>query len=201
MKTTKEIIGYKVKGGLGFDALNAICKLTYANISVLEGQFKISGYHLPVGYDTIRQLEKFGVRDLWMEPVQKETFELKVGKWYKSEISETLFNYQKDQSCYGFFLDRSYWVDKNWEINPEAVKDFPLASDEEVGEALINVAERRYKNNRYKCLSIFGPEDPGELSDFFYSSETNCLWQIGELCNQLVFDNGKWADILPKNKN
>ncbi len=117
---------------------------------------------------------------------------LEVGKWYKSS-GGCLFNYQKNDNVYGFFIDGK-WTFKNWEwIGNNVI----LATEEEVKTALINEAVKRgfelgkkvkwnfEGSEGYKCSNI-------TKDDFEYFVNKNKL----ELSYDIIFDNGKWATLI-----
>lgn len=124
--------------------------------------------------------------------------ELVVGKWYKTD--KTLFNHQEYYNSYGFFNNE--WV-IGWKTG---VKDFygvtPIeASRQEVEEALLREARRRYRVG-YTVRCLDGINDVVRGTDIAFANYK--LFTNGEKVDDgewfntsgCLFDNGKWAEII-----
>lgn len=114
---------------------------------------------------------------------------LEVGKWYKDRYSKFLVYIQEihrfnnDISGYGFYTNLSWFESKR-----VSIKDiiFDTATHEEVETALIEEAKRR----GFK-----------EIAYFRFYEKTNVLNnQINDSEGIIVFDNGKWAEIVQEPK-
>jgi len=114
--------------------------------------------------------------------------ELEVGKWYKSEGTKLLFNYQEGDYIYGFFDYK--WIEAAWEWD-----------DTEVEEALIAEAKRRgFKKGcsfvpLNNDLLIREYESPTSNS-FVYFDCSIGLTMSDDYSNVSIFNNGKWAEII-----
>jgi len=133
--------------------------------------------------------------------------ELIVGKWYKSKIEcnkfKCVFNSldsKGDQlfDGYGFDCFGNFFNDGQDIVSKEKSKKLVPMSESEVFEALKNEAVRRgYENGNYKCLSI--PKKTHNVEDnFHFSIIENKLFHGASptSANNVVFENGKWAEIL-----
>ena len=115
------------------------------------------------------------------DPKVKEMFpeafkvELEVGKWYKSNLGNLVFNNGKfgSDETYGFgYGDKSYLDKMSFNIKIT----WQPATNQEVSDALINEAKKR------------GYEKRGNYKYY----DTNCLY----LAFYCIFDNGIWAEII-----
>ena len=136
-----------------------------------------------------------------------EVFEVKieVNNWYISTetgnktlafVKELLKN---DFIGYGFDAFGDYYnLEGNW------TSDLALwrkATPQEVEEALICEAKKRgFKNGSYKCLSL--PKYTHKVKGVYFFDKENSRLLIGDTGNyngnnNVVFYNGKWAEIIP----
>jgi hypothetical protein len=123
-----------------------------------------------------------------------EAFGLEVGKWYKYNDSNIIFNFQGKYStayksgAYGFANDGNWYENLGVDSNSEFMEPY----NEEVMSILIKEAKKRgYKNGNYKCLSEVKTHD---VQDFF-TYENNVIYQGIGLRN-IVYIEGKWADVI-----
>ncbi len=125
--------------------------------------------------------------------------ELEVGRWYKEKRkSKLIICFTDVENGYGYGLNRiDEWV-TDFRRNDKEV--FELATPKEVETALINEAKKRGFVNGVIV------EKSGINSDFnmtFYPIKENNL-KYFHLLNILdsreghIFDNGKWATIIPQ---
>lgn len=131
--------------------------------------------------------------------------ELEVGKWYKTKKS--LFNHQDGYDSYGFF--NKQWKSGDWRTY---LDDFAFvtpieANIQEVEQALIEEAKRRYKVG--DKLSLF---------DGYYYGDGNNIYGGNFDCNSFdledaylcvkttngwyhrIFQDGKWATVIEQDK-
>lgn len=124
--------------------------------------------------------------------------ELEVGKWYKHLGLPNVMVYCGNNSDdnYGFDIEGVF---ENRIAAPKYAKCWKPASPEQVKSALIKEAERRYPA-KSRVDSLGGAKDvpayPYEFS-FKYMPELNIL-RTSDDC--LLFDNGKWAEIIEQPK-
>ena len=114
--------------------------------------------------------------------------ELVVGEWYNG--GNHLFCYQEGQNVYGFNsigweeLSCGGW---SWED-----KNVTKASNEEIQTALINESKKRgfVKGVYFKDVTN---GQTSKIEGSFRYLEFGCLKHLG----QTIFENGKWAEIIP----
>ena len=121
---------------------------------------------------------------------------LEVGKWYKFKPNGTIGFYKgKNLDSYGIH-NGGNWIDNcKWFYNYNLeVSDLELATPQEVETALINEAKKRgYKEGNYNCLKSFYVKD---CKKYYYNSEENQLRISNGYQYNIIFDNGKWAEII-----
>jgi len=111
--------------------------------------------------------------------------ELVIGKWYN--YGKDLLVWNGGDLTYGFnqgvdYLNGAYFT----------VDDATPATDKEVSDALIKEAKKRgFKEGaKFSCLSKLSKFKVGDVIEYWF--EANMLW----LGSYLIFDNGKWAEII-----
>ena len=128
---------------------------------------------------------------------------LKVGRWYKKGYRLAYITELKKSDFFAYgFGNKNEWYDNDdlWALSHNG---WELATDKEVEEALIKEAKRRgYKDGNYKCLLF--PKSTEKLQDFYYAyNENSNILAVFEKDNHIVnivFDNGKWAEIIEETK-
>ena len=130
------------------------------------------------------------------DPKVKEMFpdafkvELEIGKWYKSEHGNLVFNNGKfgEKETYGFGYVTMYFLDK---ITFRKPLEWQLATNQEVSEALINEAKTRgYKKGVIcKFRSIKEARKIGS-DKYFFDKESLFLGR------NAIFYKGIWAEII-----
>ena len=166
--------------------------------------------------EQINQLaEKKHAKELLQQFIP-EAFEtkLEVGKYYIHKIHNDLINIaeinEKDEiKFYGFDYDEtentSEFIDER--NSPlfygygKEFKNWRLATEEEVSEALINEAKKRGFNNigNLKIKNTVGSISNGFVTttnDFYYYYKGNTL----RLDGAVIFNNGVWAEIIEEPK-
>lgn len=124
---------------------------------------------------------------------EEEKKELAVGKWYWYE--GTLFNFQLGNDVYGFNDDGS-WCDVSSWVWPTRKLYDREATEQEVFEALKNEAvKRRYTDRNYRCLVL--PEHTHDVVNSYHVNEGNLLHGEQGYKSNVVFKEGKWAEIIP----
>jgi hypothetical protein len=126
---------------------------------------------------------------------------LEVGKWYivyhHNGSLNVLFNLKdcKDKEANGYGFDEGVWCDydTNW-TNTDNDK-LTLATDQEVGDALIKEAKKRgFKDGvKIKCLN------PNIEGEYILNTQFDSLYmEDGDLWfgSEEIFMNGKWAKII-----
>mgnify|MGYP003611598245 FL=1 len=162
--------------------------------------------------EQINQLaEKKHAKKLLQEFIP-EAFEtkLEVGKWYIHKIHNDLINIaeinEKDEiKYYGFDCDEtentSRFIDeRNSPLFYGYGKDFKnwrLATEEEVSEALINEAKKRYSNKKVRCLDTNNIIEI-DFNEFTYYEDVNGLYAFdNDLETEIeIFKDGIWAEII-----
>ncbi len=162
----------------------------YKTNDVTVSEQLVKGYHKDACSEFKKRIEK----DF---PKFFEKKALEVGKWYfNNETSDYLVCFQTEESSYGFF-DGEY--SNSWTFIISDKPNTRLATDQEVKDALIQEAQKRYNvGDVVKCLST-GKDK--ELVDLVYfnnlSNSTDELWSDrAEPENARIFYNGKWATIV-----
>ena len=156
---------------------------------------------------TQEQINQLAEKKHAKELLQKfipEAFEtkLEVGKWHKSKErkNKTLFVPNKEQCDgnmgYGFnYL--SEFKESNFNLCGSFPNNFELATEEEVSEALINEAKKRYTNKKVRCLDT---NDIFEIdfNELRYYEDVNGLYAFdNDLETEIeIFKDGIWAEII-----
>ena len=150
---------------------------------------------------TQEQINQLAEKKHAKELLQKfipEAFEtkLEVGKWYrlKNKAFNWLMCYASDEdSCYGFNSQNLYSNDYVMYDDD----DWRLATEEEVSEALINEAKKRYTNKKVRCLDT---NDIFEIdfNELRYYEDVNGLYAFdNDLETEIeIFKDGIWAEII-----
>lgn len=153
--------------------------------------------------EQINQLaEKKHAKELLKEFIP-EAFEneLEVGKWYISE--RYLVYYLGNYKCNCIDLSNGEWIENVYHSLSSHLKNYRLATEEEVKETLINEAIKRgFKNVGELSLKIVRGAmfKKGSFvtanNKFRYISVENRL----NLDGVEIFYNGKWAEIIKEEK-
>ena len=155
--------------------------------------------------------EKKHAKELLQEFIP-EAFEtkLEVGKYYIHKIHNDLINIaeinEKDEiKFYGFDYDEtentSRFIDeRNSPLFYGYGKDFKnwrLATEEEVSEALINEAKKRYSNKKVRCLDTNNIIEI-DFNELTYYEDVNGLYAFdNDLETEIeIFKDGIWAEII-----
>ena len=143
----------------------------------------------------------------WKSKIENEFKELFpkvdffVGKWYKSSLyGKKLYCFIKFEQADGYlkrhyygFQDGLFCKDYTASINLD--KSWTLATKEEVETALIAEAKRRgFKDGNHKCLR--GETLPKCNKRMYYDEDMNELRFTIESRYNVIFKNGKWAEII-----
>lgn len=135
--------------------------------------------------------------------IVKETPKLEVGKWYvftgHNVRSKPLMSIKRidNNNCffYGFDFQGKFTDSDNYSLD-ELDRGYREATNQEVGEALVREAKRRYKVGDKVCLirrNVGGKyKNEIHLTDFSYETD-NQLYCDGNL---LIFDDGNWAEVI-----
>jgi hypothetical protein len=134
----------------------------------------------------------------WKQRIEAELPELfksklEVGRWYKS--ANSLFNYQKERSVFGFYHGK--WLDYNWSWNNPSDVHVTPTTDKEVEDALIKEAiERGFKEG----VEVKEPNNATRPKGFIQGSgigfETKDDYTVLAFGGMIVFKNGVWAEII-----
>ena len=150
---------------------------------------------------TQEQIEKLAEKKHAKELLKEflpEAFEnkLEVGKWYR--LRNKAFNWlmcytENRNGCYGFNSENLY----SNEYVMYDYNDWKLATEEEVREALINEAKKRYTNKKARCL------DTNDIikinfNELTYYEDINGLYAFDDdLDTEIeIFKDGIWAEII-----
>lgn len=142
-------------------------------------------------------------KDLTLKEYFKEVFEIKleVGKWYK--YNNWLINYnginEEDVllgnyafNCYGIYEN---YLGYNAKFGDEPEK-WTLATEEEVFNALKKEAEKRGFVKGTKFISVSNGEKTILDEEINYTISNNCLYIDYRDVSGVIFENGKWAEII-----
>lgn len=162
--------------------------------------------------EQINQLaEKKHAKELLQQFIP-EAFEtkLEVGKYYIYKIHNDLINIaeinEKDEiKYYGFDYDKtentSEFIDERnsplFYGHGKEFKNWRLATEEEVSEALINEAKKRYSNKKVRCLDTNNIIEI-DFNEFTYYEDVNGLYAFdNDLETEIeIFKDGIWAEII-----
>lgn len=124
-----------------------------------------------------------------------EAFGLEVGKWYKYNHTNIIFNFQgkystdNDSGAYGFTNDGNWYENLGVDSNNK----FTELTNIEISKSLIREAKKRgYKDGNYYCLS--NSKTYYNISDKF-TFEDDKLFH-GTVLRNVVFADGEWAEII-----
>jgi hypothetical protein len=113
------------------------------------------------------------------------------GDEYGDEYLFAFYSVDSNQ-VYGFRNEEWREID-NWNLNapPKAT----LATEEQVLKFMISEAKKRgYKNGNYKCMCI--PKYTAKTKENSFLFEDGKLWQGTHSNANLIFEKGKWAEII-----
>ena len=166
--------------------------------------------------EQINQLAEVPNTQYLLQEFIPEAFEtkLEVGKWYIHKEHKDLINIaeinKKDEiKFYGFDYDESentsrFVDERNSPLFYGYGKNFSnlrLATEEEVREALINEAKKRYTNKKARCL------DTNDIikinfNELTYYEDINGLYAFDDdLDTEIeIFKDGIWAEIIEEKK-
>ena len=142
-----------------------------------------------------QEAEKKHAKELLKEFIP-EAFknELKFGKWYISE--RYLVYYLGNYKCNCIGLRDGKWIENVYHSLSSHLKNYRLATEEEVREALIKEAKKRGYKKGVKCK--FGAVEhirTLKTNEFkFVKNELVILDSKG--FGDVIFKNGKWAEIV-----
>ena len=149
--------------------------------------------------EQINQLaEKTHAKEL-LQKFIPDAFEakLEVGKWYISEYY--LVYYLGNYKCNCIELSDGEWFDNIYHSLSGHLKNYRLATEEEVVKALINEAIKRGYKKGVKCKFGTSKEIRTiETNKFFFDFNSNKLYLIhssGDNADE-IFRNGFWAEIV-----
>jgi len=130
----------------------------------------------------------------WKARIEKECPELfkktlEVGKWYKDLYLGHLGFREKDNGNYGFLYGE--W---NTEIECKTPKQWTLATEQEVKEALINEAKKRGFVGEHKIKWFF--DSVNYCLTYPSLCVFNCHNNTLMLGGGIVFKDGVWAEIV-----
>ena len=143
-----------------------------------------------------RLAEKKHAKEL-LQQFLPEAFEnkLEVGKWYISE--HYLAYYLGDYKCNCIRLSDGAWFENMHHSLSGHLKSYKLATEEEVREALINEAKKRYTNKKARCL------DTNDIikinfNELTYYEDINGLYAFDDdLDTEIeIFKDGIWTEII-----
>lgn len=149
--------------------------------------------------EQINQLaEKKHAKELLKEFIP-EAFEtkLEVSKWYISE--HYLVYYLGNYKCNCIELSNGKWIENVYHPLSDHLKNYRLATEEEVVKALINEAIKRGYKKGVKCKFGTSKEIRTiETNKFFFDFNSNKLYlrhSSGDNADE-IFRNGFWAEIV-----
>ena len=124
---------------------------------------------------------------------------LEVGKWYISEYY--LVYYLGNYKCNCIELSNGEWIENARHSLSGHLKNYRLATGEEVVKALINEAKKRGFNNigDLKIKNTYGDIRNGYRTinnDFYYDYISNTF----NLDGAIIFKDGIWAEIIKEEK-
>ena len=112
---------------------------------------------------------------------------LLAGKWYKFGHRNSLMVWNNQKNTYGFF-DGKY--DTDWSFS---TKKATLATDKEVGDALIKEAKKRGFKEGVQFIDVVDGElevVDGNVYQYFPNIDSLTL------NSDRIYKNGKWAEII-----
>ena len=162
--------------------------------------------------EQINQLAEVPNTQYLLQKFIPEAFEtkLEVGKYYIHKIHNDLINIaeinEKDEiKFYGFDYDKtentSEFIDERNSPSfygyGKEFKNWRLATEEEVSEALINEAKKRYSNKKVRCLDTNNIIEI-DFNEFTYYEDVNGLYAFdNDLETEIeIFKDGIWAEII-----
>tara|TARA_R110002049_G_scaffold309249_1_gene519241 strand:- start:30598 stop:31395 length:798 start_codon:yes stop_codon:yes gene_type:complete len=148
------------------------------------------------------------VKDLFPELFEVK---LEVGKWYKYTRSGTLSFYQGEgKKSYGFHTGHKFLDSHSWHMPTEDTEIIP-ATESEVKEALIKEAVKRGYKSGVKFVSLgekfITDHCKGSVSvisdkpDYDLHFEDSILWVSGGENSGIIYEDGKWAEIIEEPKS
>ena len=149
---------------------------------------------------------KHGKRNLkkWF-PEAFET-KLEVGRWYKQKDEPkilALYDCFKNHRPYAYLFNAKgdYEYKVEWSLI-ELPTYWELATEEEVREALINEAKKRWYKEGVKCkFGIIEEIRTIETNDFVFKLEYNTLGiKLKNGNADVIFRSGKWAEIIEQSE-
>lgn len=141
-------------------------------------------------------------------------FKLKpeIGKWYtlKDSPENNVFyvtSVDETGTSYGYGFDDGVWFNNQEQISTNCACNevafqsrARLATEKEVKNALINEAKKRYPIGTYlTCLRNWHKDQKlySNQNKFDLEDKHNQLWEKSAYMRYCVFQNGKWAEIVP----
>lgn len=195
----KEIVGYKLKEDCEKYREAATILAPYRS-KYFNGEADYLIYPAPDGHAcTVSVLRKAGVLDLWFEPVFKEKF--KIGDWVTGgrDVTGRIVKHCKS------FAD-SWSLDAKGDLekyNSCSESGLRLATSEEIKKTLVEEAIKRgFKGGvkidktslNYVGHTMFWTLSSSSSGFTYEPSRDELQWSASQ---DIVYRNGKWAEILP----
>lgn len=155
------------------------------------------------------------LKKMFPEAFESDVKEIQINTWYKSTEFNQMIIFVESQ-CenghlfgYGFDKNGQFTIDRNkdnidWCLcNSTHKKHLIEATEQEVFEALKNEAVKRYKEKMIVPLNIDLLDGyKNNYQELYFEKycrldDYNWLWVNFGKWNAVVFDNGKWAEIIP----
>lgn len=146
---------------------------------------------------------KFDLEYLFPKAFKEEKKELVVGQWYKWIEGDDIYLWHiteiENNSIYCFGFSNGNWIEDGIGYSSkhykEACRELKEATNQEVEEALIKEAVRRGyhidKPTHFNYLNGAGYLQNPSKNEFIFKNGILYLWDIK------IFENGKWAEIIP----
>lgn len=127
-----------------------------------------------------------------------------VGAWYKT-TDGWLINYQRGNHVYGFTTGSWNEDSGDWRITPKTLEEnnFVEATKNDISKRLVAEARKRGFNDgvTYKQIHQKTPITlKGGAYVFNYDMDSNSLTMYNSGGSYLIFDSGKWAEIISETK-
>jgi hypothetical protein len=138
----------------------------------------------------------------------KEKFEK--GKWYYGKWHETewlyRYNHMENQGAFNkfFYTERVsggiyiYFKKTDYIANANIINCLQPATKEQIQEMLGKVAESKGFVKGVKVRSLFANNIDVIDGNFYLELATDSLWSNGDNNLIKIYENGKWAELLPQ---
>lgn len=124
-------------------------------------------------------------------------FELPNGVWYWNKIAKCLFFKTGSNKSYGF--QHGEWYEEGFCTFTAHPEGWQPATEEDVKDALVKEAEKRYAGNKFVSINPRNEKQPVDTNfhNWYFSFTENKLYTQKHLFGgKLAFQNGKWAEII-----